>query len=128
MGGCVSVVVDASSLAALIFGEPAADLVAARLSGHKLAAPSIMPCELANVAAVKVRRGSIGAAHADESLHFADSMGIEIHTIGSTVMFEAALATGLSAYDAAYWILARALTADLVTLDGELERATRRPR
>jgi len=122
------VVVDASSLAALIFGEPAAEGVAARLSGHKLAAPSIMPCELANVAAVKVRRGSIDPAQASESLRLADSMGIEIHSIASTVVFEAALATGLTAYDAAYWILARALSADLVTLDGDLERAARRPR
>ncbi len=87
-----------------------------------------MPCELANVAAVKVRRGSIDPAQASESLRLADSMGIEIHSIASTVVFEAALATGLTAYDAAYWILARALSADLVTLDGDLERAARRPR
>ena len=121
-------VVDASSLAALIFGEPAAERVAARLSGHKLAAPSIMPCELANVAAVKVRRGSIDPAQAGESLHLADGLDIEIHSIASTFVFEAALATGLTAYDAAYWILARVLSADLVTLDADLERATRLPR
>ena len=44
------VVVDASAVAALIFGEPEAEVVSARLEGFDLAAPALLPFEVANVA------------------------------------------------------------------------------
>ncbi len=49
-------VVDASALAALLFGELEADLVAAQLDGARLVAPSLLAFELANVCLVKCRR------------------------------------------------------------------------
>jgi uncharacterized protein with PIN domain len=45
-------VVDASALAALLFGEPEADLVAGQLDGARLVAPSLLAFELANVCLV----------------------------------------------------------------------------
>jgi predicted nucleic acid-binding protein len=120
-----TVVVDASAVSALIFGESAADEVAARLSGARLAAPELLLAELANVAAMKVRRRTLEPASVVEALADADSLGIELHRIPARAGLSAALQTGLTAYDAAYWLVARALGAELVTLDHTLERAAK---
>jgi predicted nucleic acid-binding protein len=49
-------VVDASALAALLFGEPEAEKVARALDGARLVAPGLLAFELANVCRVKCRR------------------------------------------------------------------------
>jgi predicted nucleic acid-binding protein len=49
-------VVDASAVAALLFGEPEAETVADRLDSVRLAAPALLDYELANVCVVKLRR------------------------------------------------------------------------
>jgi predicted nucleic acid-binding protein len=48
---------------------------------------------------------------------------IEEVTVDHAAVVEIALATRLTAYDASYLWLARELGAELVTLDGALERA-----
>lgn len=119
------VVVDASAIAALVFGEMAAEEVAARLAGHRLAAPELLLAELANVATMKVRGRTLEPASVVKALADADSLGIELHRIPPRAGLSAALQTGLTAYDAAYWLVARALSAELVTLDRALERAAK---
>jgi predicted nucleic acid-binding protein len=119
------VVVDASAVAALVFGEKAAEEVAARLTGRRLAAPELLLAELANVATTKVRRKTLEPALVVKALADADSLGIELHRIPARAGLSAALQTGLTAYDAAYWLVARALSAELVTLDQALARAAR---
>ena len=119
------VVVDASAVAALVFGEKAAEAVAARLAGHRLAAPELLLAELANAAVMKVRRKTLRPVSVVESLSVADSLGIELHRIPARAALAAALHTGLTACDAAYWLVARALSAELVTLDRALARAAR---
>lgn len=49
-------VIDASALAALVFSEPEAGEVVNRLEGARLAAPSLLDFELANVCLTKMRR------------------------------------------------------------------------
>lgn len=49
-------VVDASALAALLFGEPEAETVASALNGARLVAPSLLAFELTNVCLMKCRR------------------------------------------------------------------------
>lgn len=49
-------VVDASALAALLFAEPEAESIAKRLQGARLAAPSLIDFELANVRLTEFRR------------------------------------------------------------------------
>jgi len=46
-------VVDASALAALLFGEPEAEAVAGQLSNARLVAPGLLAFELANVCLIK---------------------------------------------------------------------------
>ncbi len=50
------VVADASAIAAVVFVEDDADAVAERMEGADLVAPTLLPYEVANVAAVKLRR------------------------------------------------------------------------
>jgi len=49
-------VVDASALAALLFAEPEAETIAERLEGARLAAPSLLYLEVANVCLTRIRR------------------------------------------------------------------------
>jgi predicted nucleic acid-binding protein len=99
------VVVDASAAAALVFGEPQAETMAARLDGHALAAPSLLPYEIANVAAVKLR-----SRRAERE---AIAIGIEVFLRLRIELHEPDVR------------LARALGAEIVTLDRRLAAAAR---
>jgi len=52
-------VVDASALAALLFGEPEAEAVADRLEGSSLFTPTLLGDEIASVCLKKLRRDPI---------------------------------------------------------------------
>jgi predicted nucleic acid-binding protein len=47
-------VIDASALAALLFAEPGADNVAARMGDHRFAAPTLLRYEIASVCLKKI--------------------------------------------------------------------------
>lgn len=116
-------IVDASAIGALVFGEPAAAEVAAKLSGATLAAPALLALEIANIALKKLRRhpeqrAALLAAHA-----FSLRLPIESIAIDAAAVVSMAVETGLTAYDASYLWLARELRADLVTLDAALNIA-----
>jgi predicted nucleic acid-binding protein len=118
-------VVDASAVAALLFVEPEADEIADRLRGADLAAPQLLAYEVANVAAVKLRRRLISHDGAATALGLFRRLDLRLHPVDAAAAFETAARTGLTAYDGAYLWLARALRADLVTLDRKVERAAR---
>jgi Predicted nucleic acid-binding protein, contains PIN domain len=116
-------VVDASAIAALVFGEPEAADVAARLHTAKLVAPGLLPFEIASVCLKKLQR------HHDqrESLLTAHRLFERLDITQTKVelpeVVKLAEQAGLTAYDASYLWLARRLQAELVTLDGQLARA-----
>ena len=116
-------VVDASAAAALLFGEPDADAVAARLEGGKCAAPSLLRYELANVCAKKVRRYPRQRAGLREALRLLPQLGIDEVQVPTDGMAGLAAESGVTAYDAAYLWLARHLGAPLITLDRRLVTA-----
>ena len=95
-------VVDASAIGALVFGEPAAEEVAARLSGATLAAPALLAFEIANIAVKKLRRHpeqrtALLAAHA-----LSLRLSIEIVAVDTVAVVSVAEETGLTAYDASW--------------------------
>lgn len=120
------VVVDASAIAAILFGEPAADDIVARLGANRLAAPSLLPYEIASVAGAKVRRGEVLTETAAMALGVFARVRIALHEPDVLEVFQITVRTRLTAYDAAYLWLARSLSADLVTLDEKLAGAWRR--
>ena len=116
-------VVDASALvAALADGGPAGAAAAGSLGTHELAAPELLPFEVANV----LRRLELAGRISAETAALAHSDLIDLPV---QLWPYAALASGawqlrgsLTLYDAAYVRLAAQLGVPLVTIDQRLAR------
>jgi predicted nucleic acid-binding protein len=113
-------VVDASALAALAFAEPAADSVIDQIDGHRLHAPTLIVFELMNVAWKRSKKQPAATALFLQSLDVLDGLGLRFRGIDQGEVVRLGLSTGLTAYDATYLWLARALRMPLVTLDTRL--------
>ncbi len=116
-------VVDASAIAALAFGEPDAEKLAGMLEGRTLAAPTLLPYEIANVAVMKQRRRSLSGPGAEKGLAIFQRLDITLYHAPAGEIGALATGTGLTAYDAAYIWLALRFNADLVTLDRRVSEA-----
>jgi predicted nucleic acid-binding protein len=121
----MAVVVDASALGAIAFGEPEGPALAAHLEGEALLAPALIDFELMNVAVTKARRRPDLVDEILLSLVAALALPIARVTVPGPDVFALAMATGLTAYDASYLWLARSRDAELVTLDRALVRLTK---
>jgi predicted nucleic acid-binding protein len=115
-------VVDASALAALLFGEPEAEAVAGQLEGARLVAPALLGFELANVCLIKSRRHPEQRAALTAAFRLRAQMAVEEVAVDHEGALELAAATGLTAYDASYLWLTRELGAELATLDQRLAK------
>lgn len=116
-------VVDASAVAALLFGEPEAEAIAERLADAWLVAPGLLAFELAHVCLLKSRRHPRQKPALIAAFRLSTRLGVEEMAVDHEAALELAAATGLTTYDASYLWLARALGAELVTLDRPLARA-----
>jgi predicted nucleic acid-binding protein len=117
------VVVDASALFALAFGEPEGTLVSRRMASEPLHAPSLILLELTNATLNRCRREPPRAPGFTEALMRALAVPITLYDVDAAGVLRVALATGLSAYDASYLWLAGHLAVELVTLDRRLQTA-----
>ena len=115
-------VVDASALAALLFGEPEADVVAGQLADARLAAPGLLAYELANVCLIKQRRHPNQRSALTAAFRLRHQFNVEENAVDHDGVLELATTSGLTAYDASYLWLARQLGAELVTLDRQLAK------
>jgi predicted nucleic acid-binding protein len=115
-------VVDASAVAAVLFHEPGFEQVVKRLSKCRLAAPSLLPYELANVTARRCRQYPEQSADIFLSLKLLAGLEIGLTAVPAVEGAMLAEREGLSAYDASYLWLARNLNAELVTLDQKLAK------
>jgi predicted nucleic acid-binding protein len=116
-------VVDTSALAAVVFAERSSAEAQKRLSGCNLHAPALLRFELANVCLRKIRahprgRDALLAQHRGSL-----ALPIQHHPVDLTQAVELAERFNLTAYDASYLWLARALGCELVTLDKRLAKA-----
>ena len=116
-------VVDASALVAILFGEPAAETVAAWLRGAQLAAPSLLAYEVTNVCLTKIRRNPDQRSDLLAAFSSWADMGIGLAEVDQAGVLATAEERGLTAYDASYLWLAQRLGAELVTLDRRLAAA-----
>ena len=118
----MTLVVDASAMAAILFGEPDGSTIAAHIDGETLLAPELIDYELANVGWKKIRR------HPDRQGELTAAMSGWTHLAITRVrvpvadIVTLAVDTGLSAYDASYLWLALTRDVELVTLDERLAR------
>lgn len=119
------VVVDASALAALLFGEPDAPSVSAALEGRALAAPTLLRYELVSVYLKKVRRYAARRPAITDMLRAYPQLAIDEVQPAADDIARLAEDTDTTAYDAAYLWLAQLLGAPIVTLDRHLAEAAR---
>jgi predicted nucleic acid-binding protein len=117
-------VVDASALAALLFGEPRAEQVAARLGDGQLVAPTLLRYEVASVCLKKIARHPELQEELQQALALVDKLNLRELAVSHADVVALAGRTGLTTYDASYLWLARSLDAVLVTLDETLHRAS----
>ncbi len=117
-------VVDASAVAAIVFGEPKASEVAARLREATLAAPALLPFEVASVCLKKARRHPEQRELLFAAFRLFRCLEIAHHHVDLEETIELAQQAGLSIYDASYLWLARHLHTELVTLDGRLAQVS----
>jgi predicted nucleic acid-binding protein len=116
-------VVDASAVCAMLFVEEEERLVIDRIAGDSMVAPTLLIYEVANACWKKLRR------HPDLRMQLLgvparfsrlDIRHLEVNLAAVLLLAEA---TRLSAYDAAYVWLARALGVELVSLDRRVLQA-----
>jgi predicted nucleic acid-binding protein len=119
------VVADCSVLAAVVFAEPYQQQAIDMLVGRAMHAPTLLPYELANVAAKKLRAGAT-QAEVDGALAAFAEQRIELHTAPADALCALAAQYGLSAYDAAYLWVAAELKSTLATFDRKLAEAAQR--
>ncbi len=116
-------VVDASALAAILFGEPEAESVASQLGDSHLRAPVLIEYELANVCLIKCKRNPEQREALIRAFDLRREFDLEYMNVDLDGTLLLAAQTGLTVYDASYLWLARTLGSGLVTLDRQLLRA-----
>jgi len=119
----VDKIVDASALAAVIFGEPEADMIEARIRGCRLTAPTLLPYELSSVCLKKIRAHPTEREAILQRFACFCELPIALRPVDPLAMVEAARALRLTAYDASYLLLAEKSDTELVTLDRDLAAA-----
>jgi predicted nucleic acid-binding protein len=123
MAGIETKVIDASALAAAIFGEASAEDVAARVIGCELVAPRLLDFELVNVCLSKMRRAPADRERLLAAYRGRSAIRIATVDVDHAAVLALAQRTGLTGYDASYLHLARTLEVELVTLDRQLGSA-----
>jgi predicted nucleic acid-binding protein len=123
-----ALVVDASAALALLRGESAAEDVRRHLrdqvnQGGPLLVPTLFWLELVNVLAHRYRVPPEAMAEAVYDLEQLGLTTTEVGRPGSLAVIDVVGSTGLTAYDAAYLVLAEASDACLLTADSALAAA-----
>lgn len=118
-------VVDASALAAVLFGEPAGEKVTKALGRGPVFAPTLLRYEVGSVCLKKIRRHARRRADLLAGLELLPRLDIREVEVPAREATELAERAGLTVYDAAYLWLAQSIDAELVTLDERLGGAAR---
>lgn len=118
----MTLVVDASAISSIVFGEAEGATIAAHIDGEPLVAPTLIDYELANIGWKKLRRHPDKHATLMMAMSRVPSLQITKVAVPFDELFALASETGLTAYDASYLWLARSRDLELVTLDEQLAR------
>ena len=115
-------VVDASAMAALLFGEPRAEEVAEVLEGARLTAPALLRFEMASVCLKKIVAYSELETRLMSAFDLLSRFAIDTVQVDHQATIALARESGLTIYDASYLWLARELKGELITLDERLAK------
>ena len=115
-------VVDASAIAAVLYGEPEGATIRAHLRGDTMLAPHLIDYELANASLRRIRREPARAPAILAMLEGLNTLAIRRVATPAPDVAALAVKTGLTAYEASYLWLAMSNDAELITLDVRLAR------
>ena len=115
-------VVDASALGALIFGEPQAEETDSRLEGGTMVAPPLLWFELASICLKKITAHPRQKKELLRALGLTGRLPIQPVEVNQPEVVRLAWQTGLTTYDASYLWLVRQLRGEMVTLDEKLKK------
>jgi len=118
----MTLVVDASAIAAIVFGEAEGATIAAHIDGESLISPTLFDYEMASIGWKKLRRHPDKQTALMAAMSRIPSLPISKVDVPIDKLFALAIETGLTAYDASYLWLAMSRDVELVTLDNELAR------
>lgn len=118
----MTLVVDASAVAAVLFQEPDGATIEAHTEGETLIAPHLIDYELANICWKRIRREPLAGPGLLTMLSGLTSLDIRRVEVPAVEVATLAVQTGLTAYDASYLWLAMSRDLELVTLDSQLAR------
>jgi len=119
-------VTDASVIAAALFDEEHSDEALALLRGRTLHAPYLLDHEISSVALKKLRREARARTAVIAALQAHGRLAIERHAVDAEAAVTLAQRYELTAYDAAYLVVAEQLGAPLATFDESLAAAARK--
>jgi len=118
-------VTDASVIAAALFGEAGGAEAIALLRGRTLHAPHLLDQEVGSVALKKLRREGLAWRAVERTLQAYWRLAIERHEVDAEAVVIVARRYELTAYDAAYLVVAARLAAPRATQDDALAAAAR---
>jgi predicted nucleic acid-binding protein len=116
-------VVDASAVVAVLFNEVTRESVVPRLRDSILYAPALLEFEVANACLKKIRGAPSERRLLLEAFALLKELPLSLEAVDLAEAITLAERTNLSLYDASYLWLARALDAELITLDDKLGSA-----
>lgn len=119
-------VVDASAIAALLFGEPQADLIIAEIADATLVAPALLWYEISSVCLKKMSAYPEQAPMIRRSLALLPELQIEALAVDQDALLDLAIRCKLTICDASYLWLASQRECRLLTLDKGLAKAARK--
>ncbi len=118
------IVIDASAVLALLLSELMAGRIIQATLGARLISPASLPYEIANALSARVKANNhtnMSKEHAMTAYTLYQAMNIELIAIDSFFhlqTFDLATSQRMYSYDAYLLVLAKALQAPLLTLDG----------
>ena len=129
--GATPVVVDVSFVASFILPDETTTESAnvfENIEDYIFHVPDVFGYEITNVLLKAVRKGRIPTVAVEDVLAHVEALGFVSHSMPRAgVLFSTAFRYNLTAYDAAYLLLAQSLSAPIFTFDKALARAAGRP-
>lgn len=113
-------VIDATALAALIFGEPAAEAIAERIQHSELITPEILRGDLAEICMYKIIHDGVAPDLCLAAMRLLDGIGLRYIEQAPADVIRFALERQLTTREAYYVRLAESVDTELVSLNVNL--------
>lgn len=118
-------VVDTSTILAVLLNEPSKEVLIARTAGAELAAPSALHWEIGNALSSLLKRKRLTLDEARQAIQGYRRIPLRLLDVGLEEALTVASAGKIYAYDAYFVVCAQQLSAALITLDSGLMAAAR---